>query len=411
MLGRLFKRKPVAQLRAGDVAYISPVHGALVPEGASVATWAVVLMLAVIATAVVWAGKTQVDVVTKANARVVPDGREQIIASLEGGILRELLVIEGQLVVEGQALAMLDPTRVEAQQAEGQARRLGLRGAVARLHAEAMGSALRFPPELDGAEEIIEGETASFAARARALNEGVESTRRSVVLVQRELAIAESMSAKGLMSEVEVMRLRRQVNELQLQSQERINRFRQDASAELVRVRTELSQIEEQMVVRDDALRRSTLTSPVRGMVKQIRVNTVGGVVTAGAPMMEIVQLGPRVLLEARIRPSDIGFVKVGQGVQIKLTAYEFTVFGGLKGVVQSISPDALGDPDRAAAPDGTWYRALVRAESGTLQSGDKALAVRPGMTASVEILTGRRTVLSYLMRPMLKSQEAFRER
>jgi len=165
------------------------------------------------------------------------------------------------------------------------------------------------------------------------------------------------------------------------------------------------------MVVRDDALRRSTLTSPVRGMVKQIRVNTVGGVVTAGAPMMEIVQLGPRVLLEARIRPSDIGFVKVGQGVQIKLTAYEFTVFGGLKGVVQSISPDALGDPDRAAAPDGTWYRALVRAESGTLQSGDKALAVRPGMTASVEILTGRRTVLSYLLRPMLKSQEAFRER
>ena len=411
MLGRLFKRKPVAQLRAGDVAYISPVHGALVPEGASVATWAVVLMLAVIATAVVWAGMTQVDVVTKANARVVPDGREQIIASLEGGILRELLVIEGQLVVEGQALAMLDPTRVEAQQAEGQARRLGLRGAVARLHAEATGSALRFPPELDGAEEIIEGETASFAARARALNEGVESTRRSVALVQRELGIAESMSGKGLMSEVEVMRLRRQVNELQLQSQERINRFRQDASADLVRVRTELSQIEEQMVVRDDALRRSTLTSPVRGMVKQIRVNTVGGVVTAGAPMMEIVQLGPRVLLEARIRPSDIGFVKVGQGVQIKLTAYEFTVFGGLKGVVQSISPDALGDPDRAAAPDGTWYRALVRAESGTLQSGDKALAVRPGMTASVEILTGRRTVLSYLLRPMLKSQEAFRER
>jgi len=411
LLGRLFKRKPVAQLRAGDVAYISPVHGALVPEGASVATWAVVLMLAVIATAVVWAGMTQVDVVTKANARVVPDGREQIIASLEGGILRELLVIEGQLVVEGQALAMLDPTRVEAQQAEGQARRLGLRGAVARLHAEATGSALRFPPELDGAEEIIEGETASFAARARALNEGVESTRRSVALVQRELGIAESMSGKGLMSEVEVMRLRRQVNELQLQSQERINRFRQDASADLVRVRTELSQIEEQMVVRDDALRRSTLTSPVRGMVKQIRVNTVGGVVTAGAPMMEIVQLGPRVLLEARIRPSDIGFVKVGQGVQIKLTAYEFTVFGGLKGVVQSISPDALGDPDRAAAPDGTWYRALVRAESGTLQSGDKALAVRPGMTASVEILTGRRTVLSYLLRPMLKSQEAFRER
>ena len=399
---RFFKRKAVAELRAGDVAYISPVNGALVPEGASAALGSVLLMLAVVTAAVVWAGMTQVDVVTKASGRVVPDGREQVIASLEGGILRELLVTEGQLVVEGQALAMLDPTRVEAQQAEGQARRLALRGAVARLQAEASGSALRFPPELDGAAEVIEGESASFNARARSLSEGVDSTRRSVALVQRELAISESMSAKGLMSEVEVMRLRRQVNELQLQAQERINRFRQEASAELVRVRTELSQLEEQMVVRDDALRRSTLTSPVRGMVKQIRANTLGGVVAPGAPVMEIVQLGPRVLLEARIRPADIGFIKVGQDVQIKLTAYEYTVFGGLKGVVQSISPDALGDPDRASTPDGTWYRALVRAESGSLQSGDKPLAVLPGMTASVEILTGRRTVLSYLLRPML---------
>ena len=410
-LSRFFSRKPAPALQSGDAAYISPVHGALVPEGASAALWAMVLMLAVIATGVLWAGMAQVDLVTKANARVVPDGREQVIASLEGGILRELLVIEGQLVVEGQALALLDPTRVEAQQAEGQARRLALRGAVARLQAESSGSALRFPPELDGAEQVTEGETVSFGARARSLSEGVESTRRSVALVQRELAMAESMSAKGLMSEVEVMRLRRQVNDLNLQNQERINRFRQEASAELVRVRTELSQLEEQMVVRDDALRRSTLTSPVRGMVKQIRSNTVGGVVTAGSPIMEIVQLGPRVLLEARIRPADIGFIKVGQDVQIKLSAYEYTVFGGLKGVVQSISPDALGDPDRATAPDGTWYRALVRAESATLQSGDKALAVLPGMTASVEILTGRRTVLSYLLRPMLKSQEAFRER
>ena len=410
-LSRLFGRKRAASLQAGDAAYISPVHGALVHEGAATALWAVGLMLAVVVSGVVWAALTKVDVVTQANARVVPDGREQVIASLEGGILRELMVIEGQLVVEGQALAMLDPTRVEAQQAEGQARRLALRGAVARLQAEASGGALRFPPGLDSVPEVIEGETASFNARARSLSEGVESTRRSVVLVQRELAISESMAAKGLMSEVEVMRLRRQVNELQLQNQERINRFRQEASAELVRLRTELSQLEEQMVVRDDALRRSTLTSPVRGMVKQIRANTLGGVVAAGSPIMEIVQLGPRVLLEVRIRPADIGFIKVGQEVQIKLTAYEYTVFGGLKGVVQSISPDALGDPDRASTPDGTWYRALVRAESGTLQAGDKTLAVLPGMTASAEILTGRRTVLSYLLRPMLKSQEAFRER
>jgi adhesin transport system membrane fusion protein len=341
----------------------------------------------------------------------VPDGREQVIASLEGGILRELMVIEGQLVVEGQALAMLDPTRAEAQQAEGQARRLALRGAVTRLQAESTGSALRFPPELDGADDVVEGETASFNARARSLTEGVESTRRSVALVQRELGIAESMSAKGLMSEVEVMRLRRQVNDLNLQAQERVNRFRQEASSEMVKVRTELALLEEQLVVRDDMLKRTTLTSPVRGVVKQIRSNTIGGVVAPGAPVMEILPLGPRVLVEARVKPADIGFVRVGQKVEIKLSAYEYTVYGGLKGTVYSISPDALGDPDRASTAEGTYYRALVHADGSTLKGGGKELPVLPGMTGQVEIRTGQRSVLGFVLRPMLKSQEAFQER
>ena len=227
--------------------------------------------------------------------------------------------------------------------------------------------------------------------------------------------MAQSMSAKGLMSEVEVMRVRRQLNELNLQTQERINRFRQEASSELNRVRTELTMIEEQMVVRDDVLRRSTLVSPVRGLVKQIRMDTLGGVVGPGAPVMEIVPVGERVLVEARIRPADIGFVKVGQPVDVKLSAYEYTVYGSLKGVVQSISPDALGDPDRASSPEGTWYRALVRADEDALQKirgrDDKPLPVLPGMTGSVEIRTGQRSVLGFLLRPMLKTTEAFRER
>jgi adhesin transport system membrane fusion protein len=207
------------------------------------------------------------------------------------------------------------------------------------------------------------------------------------------------------------MRVRRQLNELELQTQERVNRFRQEASGELVRVRTELAMLEEQMVVRDDALRRTVLTSPVRGMVKQIRANTLGGVVAPGAPVMEIVPIGSRVLVEARIRPQDIGFVAVGQDVVVKLSAYEYTIYGKLKGTVQSISPDALGDADRAAQPGGTYYRALIRADRSTLSIGDRPLAALPGMTGTVEILTGQRTVLGYLLRPMLRTQEAFRER
>jgi adhesin transport system membrane fusion protein len=223
--------------------------------------------------------------------------------------------------------------------------------------------------------------------------------------------MAETMSAKGLMSEVEVMRLRRQVNDLQQQSQERLARFRQDVSAELVRVRTELSLLDEQMVVRDDALRRTTLVSPVKGVIKTIRANTVGGVIAAGAPVMEILPIGPRVLVEARIKPADIGFIKVGQPAQVKIAAYEYTVFGGLSGTVQSISPDAMGDPDKSALPEGTWYRAMIRADGPGLHQGDKPLDLLPGMTATVEIRTGQRSVLGFMLRPMLKSREAFRER
>jgi len=404
-----FGRRHGPELRAGDVPFVSAVNAAQVLEPAPAAMWAVYLMLVGIAVAIVWASLAQVDIIAKANGRVVPDGREQVIASLEGGILRELLVKEGQQVTEGQALAMLDPTRVEAQQAEGNARKLSLQGTLARLQAEAAGKAPEFPSDVP--EAVVDAETESYDARQRALNEAVETNHRSALLLQRELSMAETMSAKGLMSEVEVMRVRRQLNDLQLQTQERVNRFRQDALAELARVRTDLAMLDEQMVVRDDALRRTTLVSPVKGVVKSIKANTVGGVIGPGAPVMELLPIGPRVLVEARIKPADIGFVKLGQEVQIKLSSYEYTIYGGLHGTVVSISPDAMGDPDRAALPEGTWYRAMVRADISSLAAGDKPLAVLPGMTGQVEIRTGRRSVLGFLLRPMLKSQEAFRER
>ncbi len=408
-LSKLRRHKPLASLRPGDAEFLSAVRGAQVVDAAPAAMWAVYLMLAVLAAAVVWASIAKVDIIIRADGRVVPDGREQVIASLEGGILREMLVREGQQVMPGQELALLDPTRFESQQAEGQSRRLAMRGTLARLQAEASGRPLEFPPELQDAAHIIEGETDSHDARRRALDEAVALNRRNITLLNSELTMAERMSAKGLMSEVEVMRLRRQANDLQLQTQERINRFRQDASAELVKLRNELALVEEQMVVRDDALRRTTLTSPVRGLVKQIKANTIGGVIAPGASVMEILPLGSRVLVEARIKPADIGFVKVGHEVMVKLTAYEYTVYGGLKGTVQSISPDVLRDPERAA--DGTFYRALVRADRSTLKMGNKPLAVLPGMVGTVEVRTGQRTVLGYILRPMMKSQEAFRER
>ena len=398
-------------LRRGDAQYLSPSQAAYELEPARGAIWSIYLMLAALAVGLTWATFAQVDMITRSDARVIPEGREQVIASLEGGILRELKVREGEAVVAGQPLALMDPTRVEAQQGESRAKRLSLLATVARLQAEATGRPLKFMPELAAVPLVVQGETDSYSARQRALNDAVGINSRNQRLLERELGMAESMSAKGLMSDVEVMRLRRQVNDMNMQTQERINRFRQDASAELVRVQTELTMMGEQQVVRDDMIKRTVLTSPVRGMVKNIRMNTLGGVVAGGAPVMEIVPLGDLVLVELRIKPADIGFIKLEQRVEIKLTAYDYAVYGSLRGKVMTMSPDALGDSERNAGAEGTWYRALVRADPSTLKAGGKPLTVLPGMVGTAEISTGRRSVLSFLVRPMMKAQEAFTER
>ena len=230
-------------------------------------------------------------------------------------------------------------------------------------------------------------------------------------LLAHELAVAEGLSAKGLMSEVEVMRVRRQLNDLELQTQERVNRYRQDAAADLVRVRNELALMEEQAVVRDDALRRTTLVAPVKGIVKTIRNSTVGGVIAPGAPVMELMPLGNRILVEARVLSGDIGFVKVGHPVKVKLTAYDFAIYGAMEGTVLSISPDVASEPDKSTSAEGTWYRAIIKADRSKLRTFDKPLDLLPGMTASVEIRTGQRSVLGFLLRPLVKTQEAFRER
>jgi adhesin transport system membrane fusion protein len=179
-----------------------------------------------------------------------------------------------------------------------------------------------------------------------------------------------------------------------------------------VRVQNDLNALDVQMIVRQDAMSRTVLKSPVHGVVKGIKVNTVGGVVTAGAPVMEISPIGPRVLIEARIKPADIGFIHVGQTAEVKLTGYDFNVNGGLEGKITYISPDALGDaPEKGGNPANSYYRAVIASERNNLHFKGKALPVIPGMQATVEIKTGDRSVLSYMLRPMMKSQEALRER
>jgi adhesin transport system membrane fusion protein len=389
--------------------FVSSVQSALIDEPLPRAVWALYLLAAVLLVGLVWSAIATVDEVTRSDARIVPDGKEQVIASLESGTLGRLLVHEGEEVEAGQPLAELDPTRAEAAENESQAKRLGLMAQVARLRAEALGVPLKFSDEVRKVQRLVDSETEVFDTRRRVLDEATSSINRSIGLLATEQKLAQDMAAKGLMSNVEVMRVTRQVNELQQQRNERISRFRQDASTELSKAQTDLAQLDEQLVVRRDAVTRSVLKSPVKGLVKNIKMNTVGGVIASGAPIMEIVPIGPRILIEARIKPKDIGYIQVGQQAIVKLNGYDFNVNGGLHGKIEYVSPDALGETEKNN--EGTYYRVLITAERNTLRAKGEPLPVIPGMTAMVDIRTGERSVLSYLLRPMLKSKEALRER
>ncbi|MET0383713.1 MAG: HlyD family type I secretion periplasmic adaptor subunit, partial [Burkholderiaceae bacterium] len=393
-------------------AFMSGVRAAQIVEGTPQVAWVLYLIAAALASALSWAAVARVDEVTHADARVIPDGREQVIASLEGGILRELFVREGQEVAEGEDLVELDPTRFQAQQAEGEAKRIAVKASIARLLAESTGRPLAFPPDVAAASGVAAGEAAAYQARKRALDDAVASNQRGIEMMRRELRVSEDMSARGLLSEMDVLHLRRQINEMSLQSEDRVNRFRQDASSDLTKQQTDLAQIEEQQAGRQDVLRRTVIKSPVHGLVKNIRSNTLGGVVGPGGPIMEIVPLGKRMLVEARVKPGDIGFLQVGQTAKIKLAAYDSTIYGGLDGVIESISPDAIGDPDRAVgSSDPTYYRVMLYVQDNKLHEKGKPLPVVPGMTGSAEVRIGERSVLNFLLRPMIKSKEAFRER
>ena len=398
--------------RRGDAAFMSGVRAAQVIESAPQVTWVLYLIAAALVSALAWAALARVDEVTKADARVVPEGRDQVIASLEGGILRELYVKEGEQVEAGQDLAELDPTRFEAQQAEGQTKLLALKAQIARLTAEAFNRPLVFPAEVEAQPDVAESERESYLARKRANDDAAGSNARGIDMLRRELQMSEAMSAKGLLSEVEVLHLRRQINEMSLQTEDRMNRFRQDASSELAKLKTDLAAAQEQQAGRQDVLERTMIKSPVRGIVKDIRINTLGGVIGGGAPIMEIVPIGKLTLIEAHVKPGEIGFLQVGQMAKVKLSAYDFALYGAIEGKIESISPDALGDPDRpVGSGDPTYYRVMLRVDTNTLHEKGKTLPLLPGMTGSVEVRIGERSVLNFLLRPMLKSKEAFRER
>ncbi len=403
---------PSGELRPGDEAYMHDLRAALLTQSAAGANWILFVLAALLAAALVWAAFARVEEVTTGQARIVSASREQLIQSLEGGILESLEVKEGDVVDKGQVLLRIDATRADAVYGEALSKVVGLTGSLARLRAEAFSTPLVFPPEVQAYPSIVRDETQAYQARKRAVDEGVAGLREGLALAEKEIAMAQPLVAKGLYPELDLLRTRRQANDIRLQITERLNRYRADANAELVRLEMELAQASENIKARADTMQRATLKAPLHGIVKNIRVTTVGGVIAQGASIMEIVPLDDQLLVEAKIRPSDVAFLRPGSPAMVKISAYDFAIYGGMEGVVELISPDTLHDDKRPSnAPDESYYRVLVRTNTAALKVGGKELPVIPGMTAVVDIRTGEKTILDYVLKPVLKGREAFRER
>jgi adhesin transport system membrane fusion protein len=356
-----------------------------------------------------WAAFSRVEEITKGEARIIPSSREQVIQSLEGGILQELRVREGDVVEAGQPLLRIDPTKADASFNEGRSKEISLRATIARLEAESRGTRLAFPPEVAAERDIVRNETQAYLARRQALEQSTATLKRSKALLEREIAMTQPMVERGLVAEVELLRMQRQFNELDLQVSERNNKYRAEAAAELSRSEGELAQVTGLLAARKDQVDRTVIRAPLRGTVKNVRVNTIGGVIQPGQDIMEIVPLEEQLLVEAKIAPREVAFLRPGLPAKVKLTAYDYTVYGALDGTVELISPDTLREERKSE--EASYYRVLVRTTKSALSVGGRDLPIIPGMTATVEVRTGEKSVLDYLLKPVLRSREALRER
>lgn len=407
------QRRRVPRLSAQDAAFMDDVREALLVRSSAGAQAVLYVVVAVLVAGLVWAHFARVEEVTRGEATVVSQSREQSIQSLEGGIVRQIAVREGELVEKAQLLARIDPTRAESSYRELRSKALGLKATIARLRAEAYGVALAFPDDVKREPALVRQETAAYEARRRVMEEGVAALSRSRALVLREIAMSEPLAAKGLISEVEILRMRRQAADLDAQIVERRNRYRAEAGAELTRLEPELAQTDESLVGRADVLARTEVVAPMRGVVKNVRVHTSGAVVQPGEHIMEIAPVDDTLLVEARIKPSDVAFLRPGLPALVKVSAYDYAIYGGLHGRVVSVGPDTVKDEQRAASgrPDATYYRLMVETDANALEVAGRRLPILPGMQATVDVRTGEKTVLDYLLKPIFKAREAFRER
>lgn len=403
-------------VKSKDLHLINDLNAALQKEKHSGQFWVIMLFFVLLVVFVVWAYNSPIEEVTRGNGNVIPSSREQVIQSLDPGIVTEITVKEGDIVEKGQILMKLDDTRSSAVLRESEAKVANLEAMIARLKAESYGTELSFPKNVSA--ELRQREQAAYIARRRAVSDAIQSLNLSKATLDKEIEITAPMVAQGVVSEVELLRMRRESSELTLQIAERRNRYMADANNELVQAESELAQAKENMAMRADPVERSQLRAPMRGIVKDIQINTVGGVVNAGQDIMQIVPLDDKLLVEAYIRPQDVAFIRPGLPAVVKISAYDYAIYGGLDGKVTLISPDTVSNSmqnrtnDLKLDPNQVYYRILVQTNSNSLKDRNgKEMPIIPGMVATVDVKTGEKTVFQYLIKPITRMKQALSER
>ncbi|MFL1552225.1 HlyD family efflux transporter periplasmic adaptor subunit [Pseudomonas sp. D47] len=372
-------------------------------------SWIIWLSLLALVSFGVWAYFALLDEVTVGSGKVVPASQEQIIESLDGGIILQLLVKKGDLVKKNQVLAKLDPAYFESTVREASVRVDALQASIERLTAEIKKTPLMFSSDVQADPELVRQETELYTVRKLGIEATVVDLKKTMELIRSELAMTDPLISKGAASQVTSIRLRRQLSELQSKVNEVTSNYYVQAHEALVKAKGEMEAQKAIMSGREGQLGRMVLTSPVDGVIKEIHVTTLGEVLKPGEKLIEIIPLGGELLIETKINPRDIAYIRPGLAANVKLTAYDSSIYGDIKGVVDLVSPDTIRDD---VHQDQYFYRIYVRTSSTSIKNkAGVEFPVMPGMVASVEIKTGAKTVSDYLLKPLNKFKESLRER
>ncbi|QOZ35179.1 HlyD family type I secretion periplasmic adaptor subunit [Bradyrhizobium sp. CCBAU 53421] len=416
-------------MASSDFAFANDIRSAALlrtPRTSRMLLWT---SCALLATFLIWAHFAVLDEVKRGNGRVVPSRQMQVVQSLEGGIVGDILIREGDIVQQGQSLMRIDDTKFAAEFGEIRERRAAAAARVARLEAEARGrSEISFPDDLDKmVPAAVATESSVFKMRAQkvaqdidVLNQQVTRLSGSLKLLEREQTLTRKLYEQKVVPEIEMLRLDRQATDMKGQLAEAQSKianittsFRSQADEDLAKSRGDLAVLDENIKSAQDRVRRTDLKAPVHGIVNKLNVSTIGAVVAPGANLMDIVPLDDTLLVEGRIRPQDIAFIRPDQDAVVKVSAYDSSVYGSLKGKVERISADTIVD-DKAEKTERqeTFYRVMVRTEKNHLGTEQHPLPIIPGMVTTVEVLTGQKSVLDYIIKPArLLREEALRER